>query len=177
MRCPHCGHNESKVLDTREAEHGIRRRRECLRCGARFSTLERVQAAAVMVVKRNGVVEEFNRDKLLAGIRTASAKRPLPAGAVEKVVDDIEEELTKRGRSEVTSRQVGEMVMERLRKLDRVAYIRFASVYRDFADEEDFRNAVESLQRESGSGASQGQLALLPPDTSGTRRRGRPPKR
>jgi len=174
MRCPHCGHQEFKVLDTREAEQGVRRRRQCLRCGNRFTTVERIQAATIMVIKRDGRVEEFNRSKLLAGIRTACAKRPVPAGAAEKVVDDVEEELQRRGRGEVTSRLIGELVMERLRRVDRVAYIRFASVYRDFADEEDFRRAVEGLQREA---APEGQLALLPPERTGAGRRGRPPKR
>jgi len=177
MRCPHCGHTESKVLDTRDAELGIRRRRQCLRCGNRFSTVERIQAATVSVVKQDGRIEEFSRDKLLAGIRTACAKRPLPADAVEKIVDDIEEELQRRGRAEVTSRLIGELAMGRLRQLDRVAYIRFASVYRDFADEDDFRRAVEGLQGESAGDGSAGQLALLPPDRTGARRRGRPPKR
>ncbi|MBI4235759.1 MAG: transcriptional repressor NrdR [Chloroflexi bacterium] len=175
MRCPHCGHGDSKVLDTREAEQGVRRRRQCLRCEARFTTLERVQTTTLMVIKRDGRVEEFNRGKLLAGVRIACAKRPLPAGAVEKLVDDIEEELQRRGRAEVTSRLIGELAMERLRRLDRVAYIRFASVYRDFADEEDFRRAVEGLQGETTAPA--GQMALLPPERPGAGRRGRPRKR
>lgn len=176
MRCPHCGHDESKVLDTRDAEQGIRRRRQCLRCENRFSTVEKVQAATVTVVKQDGRIEEFSRDKLLAGIRIACAKRPIPASAIEKIVDEIEEELQRRGRAEVTSRLIGELTMESLHRLDRVAYIRFASVYRDFADEDDFRRAVEGIQGE-GVPSTAGQLALLPPDGTGARRRGRPRKR
>ena len=176
MRCPHCGSSDSKVLDTRETEHGIRRRRQCLTCQNRFSTVEKIQAATLMVTKRTSGVEEFDRQKLLHGIRIACTRRPLPAGAVEKVLDDIEEELLKRGRSEVSSTLIGELAMEQLRRLDRVAYIRFASVYRDFADEDDFRRAVEGLQRDGVPSA--GQLSLLPPDqASRAKCRWRPAKR
>ncbi|MBI4328581.1 MAG: transcriptional repressor NrdR [Chloroflexi bacterium] len=179
MHCPHCGLPDSRVLDTRDVEGGIRRRRQCLRCQARYTTYERVQTSALMVVKRDGRREEFDREKLLGGVRKACAKRPLPAGAVEKVVGEIEEELEKMGRSEVASPMLGEMVMERLRRLDRVAYIRFASVYRDFADEQDFRRAVDALQREPAP-APTAQLPLLPlepPRDGGRTRRGRVGKR
>lgn len=176
MRCPHCGHDESRVLDTRDSDQGIRRRRQCLRCENRYSTVEKAQAATLMVSKRGGSVEEFDRQKLLNGIRLACTRRPMPAGTVDKVVDDIEEDLLRRGRSEVTSTLVGELAMDRLRQLDRVAYIRFASVHRDFADEDDFRRAVEGLQREGEAAA--GQLSLLPPEQANRpARRGRPAKR
>ena len=176
MRCPHCGHHESKVLDTRASEQGIRRRRQCLRCENRFSTIEKAQATTLMVSKRGGGVEEFDRPTLLNGIRLACTRRPMPAGTVDKVVDDIEEDLLRRGRSEVTSTLVGELAMDRLRQLDRVAYIRFASVHRDFADEDDFSRAVEGLQREGETAA--GQLSLLPPQqATKPARRGRPAKR
>ncbi len=129
-----------------------------------------------MVSKRGGGVEEFDRAKLLNGIRLACTRRPMPAGTVDKIVDDIEEDLLRRGRSEVTSTLIGELAMDRLRRLDRVAYIRFASVYRDFTDEDDFRRALEGLQREGETAA--GQLSLLPPDrNSRASRQERPPTR
>ena len=162
MRCPYCGHQDSKVTDSRTAEDGIRRRRECLRCGLRFTTYERVQSAALQVIKRDGRREEFNRDKLTRGIRQASAKRPLPTGAIEKVVDDIEAELQKLGRAEVPTSLVGEMVMQRLRQLDRIAYIRFASVYRDFADIDNFREEIEALMAARESRTPSAQLPLIP---------------
>jgi transcriptional repressor NrdR len=176
MRCPHCGHDESRVLDTRDSEQGIRRRRECLRCENRFSTVEKAQAATLMVSKRGGGIEEFDREKLLKGIRLACTRRPMPAGTVDKIVDDVEEDLLRRGRIEVTSTLIGELSMDHLRQVDRVAYIRFASVYRDFADEDDFRRAVEGLHRDGETAA--GQLSLLPPDQPNkSGRRGRPAKR
>jgi transcriptional repressor NrdR len=128
-----------------------------------------------MISKRGGGVEEFDRQKLLNGIRLACTRRPMPAGTVDKVVDEIEEDLLRRGRSEVTSTLIGELAMDRLRHLDRVAYIRFASVHRDFADEDDFSRAVEGLQRERETAA--GQLSLLPPQqVTKPARRGRPAK-
>ena len=176
MKCSHCGNTDSKVLDTRQSDRGVRRRRECLRCGARFSTMERMLATTMSVVKRDGRTEEFSREKLAAAIRTACAKRPFLAGAIEKMVDDIEEELQKRGRAEVSAQLIGELTMDRLSRADRVAYIRFASVYRDFADEDDFRRAIENLGDGPAPSASD-QLALLPPERSGSRPRGRPRRR
>ena len=176
MKCSHCGFEDSKVLDTRQSDGGVRRRRECLRCGARFSTVEKALATTISVVKRDGRTEEFSREKLLGGIRTACAKRPIPAGVTEKMADDIEEDIQKRGRAEVSTRLIGELAMDRLSKLDRVAYIRFASVYRDFADEDDFQRVVEGL-RDGSLASSTGQLALLPPERSGARPRGRPRQR
>ena len=166
MRCTHCGDNESKVLDTRDSQTGIRRRRECLRCGSRYSTVEKLQTSTLSVVKQEG---------LLNGISIALAKRVLPSGSAEKIVEEIEEELHKRGREEISSKLIGELTMNALRTMDRVAYIRFASVYRDFADEDDFREAVEGLQIDNALFSTE-QLALLPPDHSTSRRRGRPRK-
>ena len=140
MRCPYCNHSDSKVIDSREASDGIRRRRECIQCGLRYTTYERIQATALMVAKRDGRREEFNRDKLMESIRLACAKRPLPIGAIDRVVNEIETQLQNLGRAEIPSRTIGEMVMSRLKDMDRVAYIRFASVYRDFADLETFRD-------------------------------------
>ena len=145
MRCPYCDYNDSRVIDSRDVDSAIRRRRQCLRCDLRFTTLERIQSTALYVIKGDGRREEFNRVKLTAGLRKACAKRPLPTGAIDKVVDDIEGELQRLGKVEIPAGIIGEMVMNHLRELDRVAYIRFASVYRDFADAETFKEEVDSL--------------------------------
>lgn len=171
MNCPFCGFSDSKVTDSRVVENGIRRRRECQECGDRFTTYERIQTTALMVTKQDSRREEFDRDKLLSGIRKACTKRPVPSRAVEKMVEDIESELQQMGQSEVTANRLGTMVMDRLKVLDRVAYIRFASVYRDFQDIESFENAVKDLKEENT------QLPLLndpPPAPRPARRRGRP---
>lgn len=149
-------------MDSRTVEEGIRRRRECLRCGRRFTTYERVLSTSLMVIKKDGRREAFQRDKLLSGIRKACEKRPLPTGAIEGVVDDIEGELHRMGKSEVPSSVVGELVMERLRALDHIAYIRFASVYRQFGDLEDVRREVESLSGNGKPAHAKAQLSLLP---------------
>ena len=148
MRCPYCTYAESKVTDSRVVENGIRRRRECQRCGLRFTTYERIQATALMVSKQDNRREEFNREKLTAGIRKACAKRPVSSRTIEKLVEDIEAELQHMGQVEVPTTILGSMVMERLRNLDRVAYIRYASVYRDFQDIESFEQAVRDLREE-----------------------------
>ena len=178
MRCPYCNHQESKVIDSREAAEGVRRRRECLQCGLRFTTYERIQTTALMVAKRDGRREEYNRDKLTNSIQKACVKRPLPIGFIDKLVDDIESHLQTFGRAEIPSITIGEMVMDRLRTLDPVAYIRFASVYRDFADVESFKEAVEALEK--AQQALEGhtpspQLPLMSEEPS-KRRRGRKPR-
>lgn len=134
MQCPYCGHTENKVVDTREAPDAIRRRRLCAQCGRRYTTYERVAQIGLMVIKQDGRREAFDRQKLLAGLLKACAKRPIPMQAIEAIVDEIEMELHALPQSEVDSQQIGQMVMARLRKLDDVAYVRFASVYRRFAD-------------------------------------------
>ena len=144
MHCPYCGHNDSRVIDSREAADGIRRRRECFQCGLRFTTYERVQTTALLVAKRDGRREEFNSSKLLHSIRLACAKRPLATGAIDKVVAEIESTLQGLGKAEILSSTIGEMVVQHLKMLDRVAYIRFASVYRDFADIETFREETRA---------------------------------
>ena len=149
MHCPYCGYAESKVTDSREAAGGVRRRRECSRCGLRFTTYERVQAAPLMVSKQDNRREEFNREKLISGIRKACTKRPVASPTVDKMVEDIEAELQHMGNAEVSTTVLGSMVMERLRDLDRVAYIRYASVYRDFQDIESFEKAVRDLRDEN----------------------------
>lgn len=145
MNCPYCGNQESRVIDSRSLDGGVRRRRRCLACNARFTTQERVQPHDIFVIKKDGRREEFSRDKLLLGIRKACEKRPLPTGAIDKLVDAIEAELYKAGKSEVSSARIGDLVMEGLRKLDHIAYIRFASVYREFADIGDLKQEVDSL--------------------------------
>ena len=162
MKCPYCGYEDTKVTDSRAAEDGIRRRRECLRCGLRFTTYERVQTTALSVVKRDNRREDFQRPKLLGSLRLACAKRPLPGGAIEKLADEVEGELQQLGKAEIPSSLIGEMVMEGLKRLDRVAYIRYASVYRDFADIDSFRDEIESLMKNRGSRSPSAQLPLMP---------------
>ncbi|HJX69061.1 MAG TPA: transcriptional regulator NrdR [Dehalococcoidia bacterium] len=145
MNCPNCGRRESRVIDSRSVDEGVRRRRRCLACDARFTTYERIQPHDIFVVKKDGRREEFSRDKLLLGIRKACEKRPLPTGAIDKFVDNIEAELYNMGRSEVSSSYIGDLVMEGLKKLDHIAYLRFASVYREFADVGALKQEVDSL--------------------------------
>jgi len=177
MNCPYCGFHDSKVIDSREVNDGIRRRRECLSCGSRFTTYERLQPASLFVIKKDERREEFNRDKLLTGIRKACEKRPLPTGIVDKLADDIEAELYHLGRSEVPSAIIGDMVMERLKSLDHIAYIRFASVYREFADITALKQEIDTLVgSEVSASLPTSQLPLLPDDRLGelarSRRRG-----
>jgi transcriptional repressor NrdR len=168
LNCPYCGHPDSKVIDSRDVNHGIRRRRQCLSCKRRYTTYERLQPAGLFVTKKDQRREEFNREKLLSGIRKACEKRPLPTGTVEKLVDDIEAELYEQGKSEVPSSAVGDMVMQKLKTLDYIAYIRFASVYREFADISALKEAVDNLVTSQKEAAHPGsQLLLLPPDKSG----------
>ena len=145
MRCPYCSDRESKVTDSRETESAIRRRRECLECHRRFTTYERVQTAPLMVFKRDGRREQFNREKMIAGLRIACAKRPVAPRDIERMVDEIEAEFQQNGSGEVRSDQLGTAVMDRLSDLDRVAYIRFASVHRNFEEIESFEKAVRGL--------------------------------
>jgi len=144
MKCPYCG-KKSMVVDTRTAGEGIRRRRECKVCGHRFTTYERLAPIRLVVVKTDGRREEFDRDKLLTGLIKACAKRPISIETIEDLASGVERELYSRGEREVESRVIGEMVMERLRELDDVAYVRFASVYRRFADVESLAQEIEKL--------------------------------
>ena len=145
MNCPYCGGQESRVIDSRGLDKVVRRRRKCLACGARFTTYERIQPHDIFVIKKDGRREEFSRDKLSSGIRKACEKRPLPTGAIDKFMDSIEAELYKVGKNEIYSSYIGDLVMEGLKKLDHIAYIRFASVYREFADIGDLKQEVDSL--------------------------------
>ena len=147
MRCPQCGTRDSRVVDSRDLDESatIRRRRECPACSARFTTYERVEAARLVVVKRDGTRQEFDRDKLASGLRKALTRRPVPDDAAERAADDIEAELRSTGQSEVPSSRVGALAMDRLRSLDHIAYIRFASVYQSFEDLEDLKREVDQL--------------------------------
>src|SRR5579859_6396565 len=144
MRCPFCGHLESKVIDSRVAGAGdvIRRRRECEACERRFTSRERVEDVLPMIVKRDGRREPFDRQKVIMGLRKACDKRAVAPGDLEALVDRIERELGDGEANEVTAKQLGELVMGELRKLDEVAYVRFASVYRSFRDIEEFRSEI-----------------------------------
>ncbi len=162
MQCPFCTFDDSRVLDSRTVDAAIRRRRECLGCNARFTTYERVQQASVLIVKKDGRREEFSREKVLIGLRKACEKRPLQAGAIEALVDAVETALLSLGRAEVESTFVGEVVMRELQELDQIAYVRFASVYRSFADIDSMRDALDELERSSSrSRPPREQLPLL----------------
>jgi transcriptional repressor NrdR len=146
MNCPFCNSDDTKVTDSRPDSDGIRRRRECLACGQRFSTIERVELGGVSLVKKDGRREEFDRGKIISGVRKACEKRPIPSGAVEALADEVEKAVLALNKAEVPSTIVGEMVMERLRALDHIAYIRFASVYRAFADVDELERELEALK-------------------------------
>jgi len=162
MRCPFCSYAETKVTDSRDADEGIRRRRECLSCRQRFTTMERAAHDALQVAKKDGRRETFSREKLLAGLRKACEKRPLPAGSVEAVADAIEADLHRRGVPEVSGTEIGELVMAHLRELDHIAYIRFASVYREFADLTDLEREMAALaSRGHAPGPGAGQPTLI----------------
>ena len=161
MECPYCGESKSKVIDSRPDSGGVRRRRRCLACGARFTTYERVQSHSIFVVKKDGRREKFNRGKLSAGIRKACEKRPLPIGVIDKFIDNIEAALYRSGKVEVPSTAIGDLVIHGLEKLDHIAYIRFASVYREFADIDVLKEAVNNLAETEASIAPSNQLPLL----------------
>ena len=145
MPCPFCGGSDSRVIDTRQVGDGIRRRRECQHCHQRFTTYEYAAKMNLLVVKRDGRREEFDRGKLYEGVRKACAKRPISTETMTQLVDHVESGLYNLGQTEVSSRAIGEMVMEGLKGLDAVAYVRFASVYRSFADLEDLKREVDGL--------------------------------
>ena len=147
MRCPFCGHLEDKVVDSRESREGesIRRRRECLKCGRRFTSYERLEEVPILIVKKDGRREPFDRQKLLRGVMAACQKRPVSLARLEEVAGDIQSRLMEQPDREVPSRRLGELVMDVLKGIDSVAYVRFASVYRDFKDLPDFVKALEGL--------------------------------
>jgi transcriptional repressor NrdR len=149
MKCPFCGAHDTQVTDTRLNEEGdiVRRRRRCQACDKRFTTYERIELKFPQVIKRNGTRVEYERDKLLGSLKLALRKRPVTAEAILAAVDRIEEKLLSLGEREVPSERIGELVMKELRKLDKVAYIRFASVYRNFEDVDEFSNAIREVQK------------------------------
>ena len=162
MKCPHCGFEDSKVLDSRDVDDGVRRRRQCLSCESRFTTYERIQKSSLYVVKKDKRRELFDKGKLLNGIRKAFEKRSIAANVIDKVADEIETELFKQGRQEVPSTVIGDMVMTHLKKIDHIAYIRFASVYREFADITKLKQEVDNLARGESGAVPSAQLPLLP---------------
>ena len=147
MKCPYCGFAESKVIDSRPADEGssIRRRRECLSCRIRFTTYETVESLPMVVVKKDGSRQSFDRRKLLSGMIRACEKRPVPVADLEKASEEIEQEVQNSMEREVSTQKIGEMVMERLKKIDEVAYVRFASVYRQFKDIDTFMKELNKL--------------------------------
>jgi transcriptional repressor NrdR len=154
MRCPFCAHAESQVKDSRPSEDdsSIRRRRQCNECGARFTTFERVQLRDLMVIKSNGERESFEREKLMRSMRIALRKRPVDEPRIEAVVNSIVRQLESLGENEVTTKQVGEFVMAALFTLDHVAYVRYASVYRDFREPDDFNEFIDHLRHDQKAG-------------------------
>lgn len=147
MRCFYCGHTESKVVDSRSTEDGqaIRRRRECLQCGKRFTTYEKIESVPIIVIKRDGSRQSFDREKLQRGILNSCASRPVPLHVIDGMLDEIEAEIHNSLAREVSSEKIGEMVMERLRAIDEVSYVRFASVYKKFKDIETFQQELAKL--------------------------------
>ena len=150
MTCPFCAHKEDRVIDSRESKEGdsIRRRRQCLACERRFTTYERTDEIPYMVVKKDGRREKFDRQKVLSGLLKACEKRPVPMGKLAGLVDDVEAKLGDSADRELSTTEVGEMLMDRLQALDKIAYVRFASVYRDFQDVEAFLNEIKDLVRQ-----------------------------
>lgn len=153
MKCPYCAHDQDKVVDSRPTDEGaaIRRRRECLSCGARFTTFEKIESYPLIVIKRHGEREPFDRDKLIAGITKACEKRPISADTIDLAAREIENSIRNTLKREVSSEEVGELVMNRLEEIDQVAYVRFASVYREFKDVESFMEELQMLLGRGGT--------------------------
>lgn len=165
MRCPYCHHTDDRVVDSRTSREGraVRRRRECLRCQRRFTTYEYIEERPLQVLKRDGETEPYDRRKLMRSLEIACAKRPVTPAELDLMAEDIERELDRREDGTVTTRELGEMVMERLKQRDNIAYVRFASVYRNFQDPEDFFEELEELRRLAARaelGRVQGELPL-----------------
>jgi len=152
MRCPACGDRDTRVIDSRDLDDSatIRRRRECGACATRFTTYERIEAARLVVVKRDGTRQEWDRDKLANGLRKALTRRPVPDGAAEQAADEIEATLRSEGMTEVPSQRIGQLAMGKLRALDHIGYIRFASVYQSFEDLEALKREVDNLYEQKG---------------------------
>lgn len=150
MKCPYCEHSESKVIDSRESRNGfcIRRRRECLSCTKRFTTYEKIEEIPYMVVKKDGSRQPFDSQKLLRGLLKACEKRPIPVSKLEEIVEEIETKLQESLDKEIKASEIGQLVVKKLKRLDKVAYVRFASVYRDFKDVLEFKEELETLLKE-----------------------------
>jgi transcriptional repressor NrdR len=150
MKCPFCNQMEDKVIDSRESREGdaIRRRRQCLKCERRFTTYERIDEVPYMVIKKDGRREKFERQKVLGGLLKACEKRPVSMGKLAELVDQVEAKVTDSPDREISTTEIGELLMETLRDLDKIAYVRFASVYRDFQDEQAFFNELKNLMRQ-----------------------------
>ncbi|HEY4543328.1 MAG TPA: transcriptional regulator NrdR [Tissierellaceae bacterium] len=151
MKCPYCGYMESKVVDSRPTSEGeaIRRRRECIECKNRFTTYENIEEIPVMIVKKDGTRESYNRNKILGGVIKSCEKRPISIEEIEKAVDDIEKEISNSLKKEVSSEKVGQLVMDKLKELDEVAYVRFASVYKQFKDVNSFMDELKEILNEN----------------------------
>ncbi len=164
MECPYCGEPNTKVVDSRRGKikSEVRRRRECMECSKRFTTFERVEDIPVMVIKKDNLREEFNRNKILAGIKKACEKRAISINQIEMIVEEIQRELRENNDKEVPSKLIGEKIMEKLHRLDDVAYVRFASVYRDFKDVDDFVQELKTIILRKGTGQD-GIKALIDP--------------
>ncbi|HRR96141.1 MAG TPA: transcriptional regulator NrdR [Candidatus Ratteibacteria bacterium] len=147
MKCPYCSFLKDKVIDTREINNGlqVRRRRECLNCRKRFTTYEEIEMKPIIVIKKDGRREKFNRDKIFSGIQRACEKRPISTEEIEKVIIEIEQELRQKGEREIPSKEIGKIVIKKLKKLDKIAYIRFASVYREFQDVSQFKKEIDKI--------------------------------
>lgn len=151
MKCPKCSFNQSKVVDSRHADdmNAIRRRRECEQCGTRFTTFERVELQPLIVVKKDGTRQAFNRDKIVHGLVRACEKRPVPYESLEQITDAVENTLREKGQSEISSVDIGEIVMEHLMQLDQVSYVRFASVYKEFKDVDQLLRTMSDILNET----------------------------
>lgn len=163
MRCPYCHETGDRVVDSRTSREGraVRRRRECLTCDQRFTTYEYVEPRSLQVTKTDGTIEPYDRNKLLRSLRLSCAKRPITPEQIEELVDEIEDELNRSPTDEIRSREIGEIVMDRLRSLDHVAYVRFASVYRNFQDIDEFADELQRLSaRRSKSALNESQVEL-----------------
>ena len=149
MRCPYCSYDESKVVDSRATDDytAIRRRRECLRCSKRYTTYEKVEDIPILVIKKDSIRETFNKDKIMSGIVKACQKRPVSRSQMQNIVDDIEKNISNKMIVEIKSEDIGEMVMERLKNVDEVSYVRFASVYRQFKDINTFMEEIKNLMK------------------------------
>ncbi|HPP66853.1 MAG TPA: transcriptional regulator NrdR [bacterium] len=159
MKCPYCGFREDRVIDSRESDDGlqIRRRRECLQCEKRYTTYEEIEEKPLIVIKNDGRREKFIREKIFNGIQKACEKRPISTEQISLIVDEIQQELNQRFEREVPAKQIGNLVIEKLQKLDEISYVRFASVYRQFKDISEFQKEVEQMRRKINESDKQGK--------------------